>query len=182
MSMEINGSRGSRRSDYAEQLRDRQAEIRAEQEKIREREMGQDLEDPSEKTPVLKDEYISSEKSGQKPSGLYRLEQDEKGNPRVRFEDPKKSGDASGKDVPEIRSEGGQQPEEKYVGSTDQVDREIEKLKEKKKQLLQQIQAAFGEEKKVEALKREMAKVESELSRKDNDTYRKQNMSMRKIS
>lgn len=71
--------------------------------------------------------------------------------------------------------------EEKYVGSTDRVDREIEKLKEKKKQLLQQIQAASGEEKKVEDLKRELAQVEGELSRKDNDTYRKQNMSMRKV-
>lgn len=179
MSMEINGSYRSYGSGYAEQLRDRQAELRAEQEK--KREMGQDLVAPSEKEPVLKDEYISSEKAGQKPSGLYRLEQDEKGNPRVKFEDPKKSGDASGKDALEITPEGKEQPEEKYVGSTDRVDREIEKLKEKKKQLLQQIQAASGEEEKVEALKRELAQVEGELSRKDNDTYRKQNMSMRKV-
>lgn len=177
MSVEINGSY---RSNYAEQMRDRQAEMRAEQEKMREREKGQDMESASEKTPVLKDEYISSEKSGKKPNGLYRLEQDEKGNPRVKFEDPKKLGDAGAKAGSEIKPEGGEPPEEKYVGSTDQVDREIEKLKEKKKQLQQQIQAAFGDEKKVEDLKRELAKVESELSQKDNDSYRRQNMSMHK--
>lgn len=178
MSVEINGSY---RSNYAEQMRDRQAEMRAEQEKMREREKGQDLGSESEKTPVLKDAYISSEKSGQKPSGLYRLEQDEKGNPRVKFEDPRKSNDAGERNAPEIKSGDGEPPEEKYVGSTDQVDREIEKLKEKKKQLKQQIQAAFGEEEKVEDLKRELAKVESELSRKDNDSYRRQNMSMHKV-
>ena len=40
--------------------------------------------------PVPKDEYISSEKSGNKPSGLYRMGQDENGNPKVLYDDPKR--------------------------------------------------------------------------------------------
>lgn len=64
--------------------------------------------------------------------------------------------------------------QEKCTGSTDQVDREIKKLKEKKKQLEQQIQSAAGDEKKVRELKEKLAQVENELSQKDNDTYRRQ--------
>lgn len=39
-------------------------------------------------SPTPKDEYISSEKSGIKPSGLYRMGQDENGNPKVLYDDP----------------------------------------------------------------------------------------------
>ena len=58
------------------------------------------------------------------------------------------------------------------------MDREIRKLKEKKQQLQQQIRSASGEEEKVRELERKLAQVESELSRKDNDTYRRQNASV----
>lgn len=63
----------------------------------------------------------------------------------------------------------------KCTTNTDRVDREIENLKEKKQQLEKQIQAASGNEKKVRELERKLAGIESELSRKDNDTYRRQN-------
>ena len=176
----------------------------------------------SDQTPVLQDEYISSKKAGEKPSGLYRLGQDENGNPKVFFDDPKKSVPADGKEQPRVNPEGsegnkvGVQPEagqdslkedkenlqpeadpdspekgkeggqpkvkggaqgkteEICVGSTDQVDREIEKLKEKKKQLEQQIKSASGDEKKVRDLEKKLQQVESELNKKDNEGYRRQ--------
>lgn len=115
--------------------------------------------------PVLKDEYIDSENSDRKVSGLYRLGQDEKGNPKVLYEDPEKR--AKGEPV---------KPAEECTGSTDQVDREIEKLKAQKKQLEQQVKAAKGDEKKTKELEKKLAQVEAELNRKDNDAYRKQHM------
>ncbi len=138
MSMEINGRYSQYQTDYAERLK-----------------AGQEEAKETEKIPVPHDEYVSSEKSGVKPNGLYRLGQDEDGKKKVFFDDPKKS-------------------EEKCTGSTDEVDREIKKLKEKKKQLEQQIQSAAGDEKKVRELEEKLAQVESELSQKDNDTYRRQ--------
>ncbi len=82
--------------------------------------------------------------------------QDENGNRKVFFDDPKKS-------------------EEKCVGNTDKVDREIQKLKEKQQQLEQQIRSATNDEQKVRELEKKLAQVEGELRQKDNDTYRRQN-------
>lgn len=65
--------------------------------------------------------------------------------------------------------------DKKCITNTDKVDREIEKLKEKKQQLEQQIQSISGNEKKVRELEKKLAQIESELNRKDNDTYRRQN-------
>ena len=112
---------------------------------------------------VPKDEYISSEKSGNKPSGLYRIGQDENGNPKVLYDDPKKvkKNSASGK-------------AEECTTNTDAVDREIEKLKEEKRQLEQQIQSE-SDENKVKELEKRLAQIEAELSQKNNDTYRRQN-------
>lgn len=104
------------------------------------------------------DEYIRSEKADEEGSGLYQLVQDENGNRKIVFDDPKKSG-------------------EKCTCDTDKVDKEIKKLKEKKKQLEQQIQMASQDEEKVRELEKELARVESELVQKDNDTYRRQNSS-----
>ena len=134
-----------------------------------------------------RDEYISSETSGQKPTGLYRVGQDEKGNRKLFFDDPKAS-HAYGKDDRFGESEDGKAPKadggsqgkpaEKCVTNTDKVDREIKKLKEKKQQLEQQIQSASGDEKKIRELEKTLAQVENELSQKDNDTYRRQNTSV----
>ena len=113
--------------------------------------------------PVPKDEYISSEKSGNKPSGLYRIGQDENGNPKVLYDDLKKvkKNSTSGK-------------AEECTTNTDAVDREIEKLKEEKRQLEQQIQSE-SDENKVKELEKRLAQIEAELSQKNNDTYRRQN-------
>ncbi|MDE7431722.1 MAG: hypothetical protein K2N34_07405 [Lachnospiraceae bacterium] len=167
MPMKINGRYSQYQTDYAERLK-------AEQEKAWETEKGQNDEKASGKMPVSHDEYISSEKSGAKPSGLYRLGQDEDGRKKVFFDDPKKSDNADGNEQPKVKSDNPEKPAEKCTGSTDKVDREIKKLKEKKRQLEQQITSAFGDEKKVKKLEKKLAQVESELSQKDNDTYRRQ--------
>ena len=112
---------------------------------------------------VPKDEYISSEKSGNKPSGLYRMGQDENGNPKILYDDPKK-----------VQKKSATGKAEECTTNTDAVDREIEKLKEQKRQLEQQIQAET-DEKKVKALEKKLAQVEAELNQKNNDTYRRQN-------
>lgn len=58
--------------------------------------------------------------------------------------------------------------------NTDKVDREIEKLKEERDQLEQQIRTAKAPD-KIEDLKRRLARLENELRQKDNDGYRRQN-------
>ena len=145
MSMEISGNYMDHKSNYLERLqegKEQAKEIGKEQSAGKEK----------ERIPIPKDEYISSEKSDRMPSGLYRMGQDENGNPKVFYDDPKKC-----------------------TANTDKVDREIEKLKRQKQQLEQQIRAASGEEQKVKELEKKLSQVESELSRKDNDTYRRQN-------
>lgn len=173
MSMEINGNYNHVKTDYAERLKEEQQIDKTK--KAEEKE--------SDKASAPQDEYISSEKSGEKPSGLYRLERDENGNRKIVFDDPKKARDIeeseNGKENKQskVQEENPQNPEEKCVGNTDKVDREIEKLKEKKKQLEQEIMSASGDEQKIQELERKLAQVESELSQKNNDTYRKQNSS-----
>lgn len=154
MSMEINGKYGQYPIDYAERME-------AEREKVKETET-------SDKMPDLHDAYISSEKSGVKPSGLYRLGEDEDGRKKVFFDDPRKG----------VNSDNPEKTAKKCIANTDKVDREIEKLKEKQQQLKQQIESAAGDEKKVRELERKLAQVESELSQKDNDTYRRQHASV----
>ena len=113
--------------------------------------------------PLPKDEYNSNEKSGNKPSGLYRMGQDENGNPKVLYDDPKK-----------VQKKSATGKAEECTTNTDAVDREIEKLKEEKRQLEQQIQAETDDE-KVKELEKKLAQVEAELNQKNNDTYRRQN-------
>lgn len=165
MSMEINGRYSQYQTDYAECLK---AEKEKESEKV------QDDEKTFGKIPIPHDEYISSEKSGVKPNGLYRLGQGEDGKNKVFFDDPQKTGNADGNEESQVRSDSPEKSGEKCTGSTDKVDREIRKLKEKKKQLEQQIKSAAGDEKKIKELEEKLKQVESELSQKDNDTYRRQ--------
>ncbi|MBE5900049.1 MAG: hypothetical protein E7279_10695 [Lachnospiraceae bacterium] len=56
---------------------------------------------------------------------------------------------------------------------TNNVDREIEKIKNKKAQLEQQLYSA--DETKKKELEQELRQVEAELAQKDNDAYRRQN-------
>ena len=168
----------------AERVKEKQAAERAEKAKgaekaAEEKNVGK-LSEP-------RDEYISSEKSGKKPTGLYWVGKDENGSRKIFFDDPK-AGHANEQDdrseksedskAPKVGGDSQGKPAEKCVTNTDKVDREIKKLKEKRQQLEQQIQSAFGDEKKIRELEKKLAQVENELSQKDNDTYRRQNASV----
>ncbi len=87
-----------------------------------------------------------------RPAPVKEENEDEKASPK--------------KDSPKCKSE-------KCTCNTDKVDREIERLKKKQKQLEQQINNT-ADPKKAEALEKELAQVEHELSQKDNDSYRRQ--------
>lgn len=136
------------------------------QDRINEVEKEQRIEDKTENNLTPQDAYISSEKATNKPTGLYRLGQDENGNPKVLYDDPKRAEKAKAES---------EKKAEKCTTNTDAVDREIEKLKEEKKQLEQQIRLAADEEEKVKEIKNKLSQIEGEISQKDNDAYRRQN-------
>lgn len=165
MSMEVSGNC---RTDYLERLQegvDRTREVLK----------GQDSENKSGGIAVLKDEYISSEQSGNRPSGLYHMGKDENGNRKVLYDNPKNGNGADKKGQPKIGADSPKEDSERCTTNTNKVDREIKKLKKQKQQLEQQIKAAFGDEEKLKELERKLSQVEGELSQKDNDTYRRQN-------
>ena len=171
MSMEINHSCGNYKTNYPERLQqepEKAKEMKETREikETRETKETKETRETEKTREVLQDEYISSEKSGIRHSGLYRLGQDENGNPKVIFDAPKKSESANGTDVPKNDME-------KCTADTGKVDQEIEKLKEQEKQLEQQIKSASGDEKKVKELEQKLLRIRNELSRKDNDTYRR---------
>ena len=121
------------------------------------------------RTPVV-DEYVPEEK--QEPSGRYWLVKDEDGRPKVYFDDPERADDKpSDAPAPEKKAEGDKK--ERCIGSTDQVDREIERLKRRKETLERQINAQTDDA-KIKELERKLSQVERELAQKDNDTYRRQ--------
>ena len=121
------------------------------------------------RTPVV-DEYVPEEK--QEPSGRYWLGKDENGKPKVYFDDPERADDKpSDAPAPEKKAEG--DIAERCTGSTDQVDREIERLRRQTEALEQQI-SSQTDDAKIRELERKLAQVERELAQKDNDTYRRQ--------
>lgn len=161
MSMKVGNYGRDYKDDYLERLQKEQ-----EKDKVSMAYRQQNVDDRNKFT---RDEYISSKETENKPSGLYRIERNQDGSPKILYDDPKKTA----KDIPSAK--GAEEQEKKCTGSTDKVDREIEKLKEKKKQIQQEITAARGDEKKIRELKRELSQVEGELNQKDNDAYRRQN-------
>lgn len=150
MAMQINGNYENSLNNYAEMAKEAQTARRTEQ--------GGEAAEKKDaaKLSEIQDEYVSSEKSEKESTGLYRLEENGNGSREIIFDAPKKA-------------------EEKCVANTDKVEQEIKKLKEKKKELEQQIQSASGDEEKVKELEKKLAQVKQELSLKDNDTYRRQN-------
>lgn len=178
MAMQINGSYDYFGTDYAGRVKEKQAVPRAE-ETTEEKKSGK-LSEPQ-------DEYISSERFGKKPTGLYRVGQNENGNRKIFFDDPKadhahgkddRSGEGEDGKEPKVSGDSQGKPVEKCVTNTDKVDREIKKLKKEKQQLEQQLQSASGDEKKIRELEKKLTQVENELSQKDNDIYRRQNASV----
>ena len=121
MSMEIRETYNRTQTDYAERKKTQQA---LREEKAKEaQEAKEEKEKASKQADAPKDEYISSEQSGAKPSGLYRLEQDENGNKKIVFEDPKKA----------KKKERAEEAAEQCTTDTGNVDREIEKQQNPKK-------------------------------------------------
>lgn len=119
------------------------------------------------------DEYIPERP--REPSGRYWLGRDEEGRPRVCFDDPERAADAPG------APEQGRGPEKKAAGKgegtctgdTSKVDREIRRLKQRRAELRQRLNAETDEA-AVRKLERKLAQVEGELRQKDNDAYRRQ--------
>lgn len=123
-----------------------------------------------------KPEYISSEKSGKKPSGLYHMEQDKNGNPTIIFDTTKRAEEAESEQSKgaELKELSDNDRVKVTIGNMDKVKNEIKKLKEEKKQLEQQLKMAAGNEQKTKELKAKLAQVEAELSVKDTDEYKRQ--------
>ena len=133
-----------------------------------------DSDVPARPQKPTMDEYVPEEK--REPSGRYYLGKDENGQPKVYFDAPEQD---EGADTPEPKAadapkeKAGDKKAETCTGNTDQVDREIERLKKKKEQLERQINSETDETKKKE-LESKLSQVETELRQKDNDAYRRQ--------
>ena len=148
----------------------------------------QRLEDETPRRSLKRtmDEYIPEEK--QEPTGRYWLGKDADGQPKIYFDDPDRAANAPQKqdelpdtdspdkdreaDAPGKKAANGRKAEI-CRGSTDAVDREIEKLKKKKEELERQINSETDDT-KIKELEKKLVQVESELRQKDNDTYRRQ--------
>lgn len=141
-------------------------------------------EDESKDRPFkpVTDEYIPEKKED--PAGRYWLGKDEDGRPKIFFDNPQRTADAPEPDTPSADKKASGPPapekasEDKNVKTctcnTDKVDREIEKLKKKQKELKSQLNSETDET-KIQELKKNLTQVENELRQKDNDTYRRQN-------
>ncbi|MCI9122082.1 MAG: hypothetical protein HFG00_11260 [Oscillibacter sp.] len=149
--------------------------------------------------PVM-DEYIPEEP--QEPSGRYWMGKDEDGQPKIYFDDPERAAeepkqpedapdagkpDADAPEEPDPAGQGAKGPEgkedkdETWECNTDQVDREIEKLKKKQQELEQRLHTETDEA-KIQDLEQQLSQVEQELRQKDNDMYRRQHASVRRLS
>lgn len=136
-----------------------------------------------------RDEYAPEEK--REPYGRYWLGRDEDGGPKIYFDDPEADGEnpaspeaagppkaeepekdkepaAPGKPAPPDRSG----KEEKCTADTDEVDRELKRLREKREELARRLSSETDGE-KARALERKLAQAENELAQKDNDAYRR---------
>lgn len=161
MSVRINSNYQSYEPNYTEQLnrKNKNAGLPENNQDVHGREVhdnsdlnnGNDVSDAditSDKNGIyIQDEYVKSDSSGMKPTGTDNSGVNKNGN-----------------------------SEEKVIGSTDKVDMEIKQLKNKKAQLEQQLKTVSEDTEKAAEIKKKIMEVESELKRKDNNTYRKQHM------
>ena len=125
------------------------------------------IDEISEK-PIAKDEYVPSEKD--EPIGLYRLAEDEDGNPIIDFD---KAEDNRNSSPEKSKNDDPEKKTESCTCNTDRVDEEIKRLKEKQEQLEQKLRSAEGEA--ARQLEKQLESVSAELAMKDNDSYRRQN-------
>lgn len=136
----------------------------------------------------VRDEYVPEEKH-KEAWGRYWQEKDEDGSLKIHFDDPEAAGEApkdvsavpegdepeaAGEEAPEKAApSGGDREAERCTCNTDKVDRELEKLREKRADLEKQLNSE-SDEGKARELERKLSQVENELRQKDNDTYRRQ--------
>lgn len=129
------------------------------------------------------DTYIPGQ--AEPPSGRYWIGRGEDGSPEVRFDgpvpqspapdhpEPPEGPEPDAAEPPEAEGAPGRgRKAECCTGNTDAVDREIERLKQKKACLEQQLNAEPDGQKR-ETLERRLEQVENELRQKDNDAYRR---------
>lgn len=148
---------------------------------------GPEKAQPRPRKPAM-DEYAPEERP--EPSGRYWLGKGGDGQPKVYFDHPEQAagGPEKAEDTPEPgRANGAECPEkkgekeERCVGDTGRVDREIEKLKKRREELERQL-SAETDPARAERLERQLAQVERELRQKDNDTYRKQHSAFTRLA
>ena len=72
------------------------------------------------------------------------------------------------------RLPGDKESEERCTANTDKVDAEIERLKEKKARLQQQLGMAGDDPEQRDKLQKQLQQIEEELKVKDTDYYRRQ--------
>lgn len=131
----------------------------------------------------------SDEKLPASESGIYHLSKDEDGNPKIVFDAPdrmEKDGDKLSDAEDNLMSDEAPQkvddsdsPKEEpettqCTTNTDKVDNEIKKLKEERKQILQELRKAGGDTEKQADLQKRLSQLDAELQAKGNDAYRKQ--------
>lgn len=129
----------------------------------------------------LYDEYHPEAGEENQPIGLYHPLSDGKNGLRIAFDAPDPhsaendpadlKGENPGKN--ETAANASHAEATSCTVNTDKVDRETEHLKEKKKQLENQLRSA-SEPENIRELERKLSQVEQELQQKDNDTYRRQ--------
>lgn len=121
------------------------------------------------------------------PAGKYEPVINEDGERGIAFDDPgrihmegplKERNPESPEHVPN-RKEGEKEGEERCTVSTERVDAEIRKLKQRAADLEQQIARAADDPDKQEKLQRQLTQVENQIQRKDSDSYRRQNAEYR---
>ena len=117
------------------------------------------------RTPAM-DTYTPEEPHT--PSGRYWPERDGEGRRSIRFDRP---GEPEGEDP----------KAERCMGSTDQVYREIERLKKRQQELERQL-AAETDGQRRQTLEKQLDQVEQELRQKDNDAYRQRHSRFTRLS
>lgn len=130
----------------------------------------------SEKTPPAAPEKATDRFERQVPqqsAGVYKISRDDMGRPVVQTDESRQGKPDRVREKPD---EQGDKPTiVKTTLNTDQVDREIDKLKQTQTKMEQQI-AATKDEKEKQALQTKLEQVKAELKMKDNDAYRRQHM------
>lgn len=135
--------------------------------------------------PSENGETENLKQEGTDPDALKKVQGDEAPAPKAdpdqnspqkvngEEKDPKKTDEDEDKNN-KSGKKAGRKKAERCIGNTDEVDREIRKLKKKRDQLKQQLAQAKEDPEKEAKIQKQLAQVENELKMKDNEGYRRQ--------